>query len=195
MNATDGDTAVVILAGGMATRFPGKLEVALDGEPLWRRAYRNARATGWPVYIAGSERFSPALADSVSASMLIDRWPGGGPLRALVSACESIGHTRVFALAADEPRAGARLIATLARAWQAGDEAVVPQHDDRIEPLAALYLRTALLREATVLLAQENASMHALLERIRTRFATVSASYFSNVNTPEDLRRVEGIAQ
>jgi molybdopterin-guanine dinucleotide biosynthesis protein A len=195
VNAADGDTAVVILAGGMATRFPGKLEVVLDGEPLWLRAYRNACATGWPVYVAGSKKFSPALAGSSSAPLLVDRWPGGGPLRALASACAFIGHTRVLALAADEPRAGAGLIAALDRAWRAGDEAVVPRHGDRIEPLAALYLRTALVREATVLLATQNASMHALLERMRTRFATVSASYFSNVNTPEDLRRVGGIAR
>ena len=147
------------------------------------------------MYVAGSERFTPAIAGSVPAPMLIDRWPGGGPLRALVSACESLEHQRVFALAADEPRVDAELVASLALAWQPGDEAVVPRHDGRIEPLAALYLRSALLREASALLAQGNASMHALIERIRTRFATVSGSYFTNVNTPEDLRRVARIAR
>jgi molybdopterin-guanine dinucleotide biosynthesis protein A len=183
------DTAIVILAGGLATRFPGKLEHSIDGEPMLLRVYRNARATGWPVYVAGSNQFSPAMAGRLAARMLIDRWPGGGPLRALFSACESIGHARVFALAADEPRVDAALVRSLAAAWQPGDEAVVPRHHDRIEPLAALYLRAAVRRETGALLAQGNAAMGALVERIQTRFVTVSESYFANVNTPEDLRR------
>ncbi len=187
--------AIVILAGGLATRFPGKLERPLDGEPILMRVYRNARATGLPVYIAGSERFTPSIAGKLPAPMLIDRWPGGGPLRGLLSACESLRHERIFALAADEPRVDADLLAALAAAWQPGDEAVVPRHDGRIEPLAAFYLRGALVREAGALLAQGNASMHALVERLRTRFATAAASYFTNVNTPEDLRRAARIAR
>ncbi len=194
MNGTY-DDAIVILAGGPATRFPGKLERRLDGEPILVSVFRNARATGLPVYIAGSERFTPSIAGELPAAMLVDRWPGGGPLRALVSACEALKCERIFAVAADEPRVGPDLLAELAVAWQPGDEAVVPRHDGRIEPLAAFYLRSALVREAGALLAQGNASMRALVERLRTRFATASPSYFTNVNTPEDLRRIASIAR
>ena len=51
-------------------------------------------------------------------------------------------------------------------------------------------LRSAFVREAQSLLSQTNASMRALVERLRARFVTVDASYFTNVNTPEDLRRL-----
>jgi molybdopterin-guanine dinucleotide biosynthesis protein A len=190
MKQRSADAAIVILAGGLATRFPGKLERSLHGVSLLQRVCRNARATGLPAYIAGSEQFSPAIAADCDLPMLVDRWPGGGPLRALYSACASIDQERVFALAADEPLVGPELIASLAGAWQPGDEAVVPRHDDRIEPLAALYLRAAVLREVGALLASGNEAMGALISRIGVRFVTLSQAYFVNVNTPADLRRV-----
>jgi molybdopterin-guanine dinucleotide biosynthesis protein A len=186
------DTAIVILAGGLATRFPGKLERLFDGEPMLLRVYHNARATGMPVYVAGNARFAPAIADRLRVPFLVDRWPGGGPLRALFSACESIGHARVFALAADEPLADAALLQRIAGAWLPGDDAVVPRHHHRIEPLVALYVREAVLRGTGELPANGRHSMHALVDRIQTRFVDVSDSYFANVNTPDDLRRATG---
>ncbi|MEO6835338.1 MAG: molybdenum cofactor guanylyltransferase [Candidatus Tumulicola sp.] len=189
MSGRGGDTAIVILAGGAATRFPGKLERCIDGEPMLLRVYRNARATAWPVYIAGGGSFAPEIAARLDAPALADRWPGGGPLRALLSACEAIGYDRVFALAGDEPRADRTLLEALAAAWQAGDEAVVPEHGGRIEPLAALYARTAVLRAGRMAIAWGDDAMRALVERAKTRFVPVSQSYFVNVNTPEDLRR------
>ncbi|MGA8532524.1 MAG: molybdenum cofactor guanylyltransferase [Candidatus Tumulicola sp.] len=184
------DAAIVLLAGGMATRFPGKLAQPIDGEPMLQRVYRNARATGLPVYVAGSVQFGPAGAARPDAPILADRWPGGGPLRALFSACQSIAYARVFALAADEPQVGPALIRRLVAAWRAGDEAVVPVHGKRIEPLAALYVRNAVLRETGALLADGNESMRALLNAIQARLVTVSPSHFANVNTPGDFRRV-----
>ena len=189
-----GDVAILILAGGRATRFPGKLEHPIFGVPLLQRVYANASATGLPVYLAGSNAFSPALAHRLNVRMLADRWPGGGPLRALISACASIDRPLVFALAGDEPDVDAPLIESLTAAWQPGDEAVIPQHDAGIEPLVALYSRDAVAREAPQLLAQANASMHALLGRMRARFVRVAGSYFTNVNAPADAVRINGMA-
>lgn len=184
------DDAAVVLAGGRSTRFPGKLEQRINGETMLERVCRNARETGLPVYVSGSWKFSPAIARHLDLPVLDDRWPGGGPLRALVSACDAIACRRVFVVAGDEPRAGVALYRTLDAAWQPDDEAVVPRHGEQAEPLAALYSRDALLREGGALLARGNAAMHALIERLRARFVAVSATYFTNVNAPEDLKRL-----
>jgi len=48
------DAAVVILAGGEASRFPGKLESDAGGGPLLLRVYRNVRDIG-PVFISANE--------------------------------------------------------------------------------------------------------------------------------------------
>ena len=183
------DTAIVILAGGNATRFPGKLERRIDGEPMLLRVYRHARATGWPVYVAGKGWNAPEIDAQLDSPVLTDRRPGNGPLQAFLSACDAIECERIVALAADEPFVDARLLADLAAAWRPGDEAVAPEHDGRFEPLAALYLRSAVRRESAPLIEGGSRAMRALIGRLQTRFVAVPDRYFANVNTPQDLHR------
>ena len=186
-----GAQAVVVLAGGRATRFPRKLERTIGGEAMLTRVCRNAIETGLPVYVSGSTEFSPQLVRHLNLPVLQDRWPGAGPLRALLSAAQSLDCDRIVALAGDEVSAGPALFRTLDAAWRAGDEAAVPRHGSAVEPLAALYARLALVREAGALLDLGDESMHALVARLRTRFVNVSGAYFANINTPEDAERVE----
>jgi molybdopterin-guanine dinucleotide biosynthesis protein A len=182
--------AILILAGGRASRFPGKLEALVDGEPLVLRAFRAARATGWPVYVSAQGPFPAEIDRRLDCPVLVDREPWGGPLRALHSACEAIVHERIFVLAADLPRVDATLLERVAAAWLPGDDAVVPRHDGRLEPLVAIYSRSAILAESFTLFGEPRASMHDLIERIDARFLDVEHAYFANVNTPADLAAV-----
>jgi molybdenum cofactor guanylyltransferase len=182
------ETAILLLAGGKSERFPGKLEHAIEGEPMIVRVYRKLRVSQWPIYVAGKP-FSAHVGAQLDAPLLIDRWPGSGPLAALFSACDTLRAERVFAIAADQPQLDAGVLQRLHAAWQSGDEAVVPEHDGRIEPLAALYARAAVLREGSALVEQGNAAMHSLVERIAARFVPMRAEYFHNVNTAADLPR------
>jgi molybdopterin-guanine dinucleotide biosynthesis protein A len=56
-----------------------------------------------------------------------------------------------------------------------------------IEPLAALYLRRAVLRESRDLRNRRDAAMRDLIERLETRFVPMDAKHFYNVNRPSDL--------
>ena len=96
------NTAIVLLAGGEARRFPGKLEFGVAGRPMLAHCYDRMRAAGWPVYIAAKGSFSRALDELLLAPALIDRRPGEGPLSALLSACALIRAERIFAVAADQ---------------------------------------------------------------------------------------------
>ncbi len=180
-------TAVILMAGGRARRFPGKLEHVIDGRSMLARCFDGVRAAGWPVYVAAASSFSRGLDAHLDATFLIDRRPGGGPLRAFLSACAAIHAQRIFAVAGDQPRLDARLLLALAAAWRAGDEAVVPQHDGRIEPLVALYSRRAILREGFELRRTADGAMRDLIARIAARFVDFDAHYFHNVNRVEDL--------
>ena len=181
--------AILILAGGNARRFPGKLERTIGGAPMIVRVYDAMRATARPVYVAGKGTFPPAIDARLECPLLVDRRPGSGPLSALISACGTIAHERVFAIAADEPLVDASVLERLADAWQPGDRAAVPEHDGRIEPLAALYATSSVLHEGFTLAGQDRASMHDLIERLDARRVPVPGRYFANVNTPADLRR------
>ena len=57
----------------------------------------------------------------------------------------------------------------------------------RIEPLAALYDRRAILREGSTLLRGGRSAMHALVERLTARFVPLDKCYFHNVNREADL--------
>ncbi len=179
--------AILVLAGGRASRFPGKLEALLDGEPLVLRAFRTARASGWPVYLSAQAPFGGEIDRRLDCPILVDRQPWGGPLRALHSACQTIAQERIFVLAADLPRVDTGLLERIAQAWMPDDEAVVPRHDGKLEPLVALYARSAVVRESFSLFGEPRSSMHDLIERIDVRFLDVEARYFANVNTPADL--------
>jgi molybdenum cofactor guanylyltransferase len=181
--------AVVILAGGEATRFPGKLERDTGGEPLLLRVYRNVRGN-WPVYIAAKGSFPTDIDARLECPVLVDRWPTRGPLAALLSACGALREDRIFAVAADLPHVDRALLERLAGAWMPGDEAVVPSRDGRLEPLAALYDRRALLEAGFAAFSQGRAAMHDLVERLRTRFVSMPAGALLNVNFPADLQGV-----
>jgi molybdopterin-guanine dinucleotide biosynthesis protein A len=159
--------AVVLLAGGEATRFPGKLERDAGGEPLLLRVYRNVRGT-WPVYIAAKGSFPAEIDARLECPVLVDRWPTRGPLAALLSACGALREDRIFAVAADLPQVDRALL----------------------EPLAALYDLRALLEAGFAAFSQGRAAMHDLVERLRTRFVPIPGGALLNVNFPADLQGV-----
>ncbi len=182
------DAAIVILAGGMASRLPGKLEREIGGEPLLVRVFERLGGR-WPIAIAARGGFPPELDERLACPVVIDRWPGAGPLGALVSAAGALRAPRIFAVAGDLPLIERTALERLDAAWTPQDEAVVYRHDGRLEPLAALYDRAALLREGFALLREGKGAMQALIERLRSRIISGDDRWFLNVNTPEDLLR------
>jgi molybdopterin-guanine dinucleotide biosynthesis protein A len=179
--------AIVLLAGGEASRFPGKLGHPIEGRPMLTRCLDRLRASGRPVYVAARGSFPATLEAQIDAPLIVDRHPGAGPLRAFLDACAVIRAERLFAIAADQPNIDAGFIARVSAAWQKGDEAVVPEHDGNVEPLAAVYDRRAALREGFGLRATRNHGVRDLIARLRARFVQCPSDYFRNVNRLEDL--------
>ena len=186
------EIGVVILAGGGATRLPKKLELEAGGVPMLVRVYRNV-SPGRKTYISCAGSFSPQIDALLDCPMVVDRWPGRGPLGGLVSTMEVMETPLVFAVAGDAPFIDSAFIDRLADAWKAGDEAVIPAHPGkarkRLEPLAALYDRTAFLREGMKALGSGDESLHATVEKMRVREFPIGHEderLFTNVNTAAD---------
>lgn len=185
--------AVVILAGGQATRFPGKLESDAGGVPLLLRVYRNVRSTG-PVYVSANEPFGEAIARELDCLIIADTRPGLGPLGGLVSTFEVLPQTRCFAVAGDSPLLDGEALGELLAAWEDGLEAVVAERDGRLEPLCGLYDRAAFLREGIRELKTGSGAVTAVVERLRHRRVRLSDERrLANVNTSADRDALLGL--
>jgi molybdopterin-guanine dinucleotide biosynthesis protein A len=182
---------VVLLAGGEATRLPGKLELDAGGLPLVVRVLRNVRAAG-PVYISANRSFPPHIDMALDCPVIIDRWPGRGPLAGLVSALELVREPWFFTVAADAPLVDAGVVRELAAAWEPGIQAVVPVNEaGRLEPLCALYERVAFLEAAGEAAARGSGGVAAVVERLQAKRVRLSDErVFANVNTAADRRAI-----
>ena len=122
---------------------------------------------------------------------MLDGGDGGGPLAGLVSALQASPHELCAAVAVDMPDIDTDLLLALA-AWCAGHDAAVPISDRGVEPLHAVYARSALdrLRAAAV---SPDVSIRGGLRRLRVCYVTgsslgASPGFARNLNTPGDVR-------
>jgi molybdopterin-guanine dinucleotide biosynthesis protein A len=187
---------IVVLAGGDATRLPGKLSLPVDGEPMLARVLRVMSATGAPCLVAAGARSPEALGTNFEIPVVYDDRPGEGPLAALASAARAV-HTPFFlAVAGDMPGVDAAFVARIVAAAGAArwPDAIVPRHaDGTIEPLAALYKREPWVVAARAALARGRRNVSAALDGLRVvYYDTVPEDEpaLANVNTPSDYERL-----
>jgi molybdopterin-guanine dinucleotide biosynthesis protein A len=178
--------AVVILAGGRATRFPGKLERDIDGVPMVVRVFRSF-ADRFDVIVSCASPLARSLDARLPCPRVYDRSPDGGPLGGMLSACQALRARRLFVVAGDQPDVDASVFDELDAAWRDGDEAAVPEHSGGIEPLAALYDRRALLRVGKPAFEGGRKAVRAVLNELSTRRVPMSPDRFRNINTPSQL--------
>jgi molybdopterin-guanine dinucleotide biosynthesis protein A len=189
MSSADAPIAVVILAGGAASRLPGKLEMRAGGDPLLVRVYRNVREAG-AVYVSAAGGFPPEIDRALECPIIVDRWPKRGPLAALYNVLPKVREARVLVVAGDAPFVDAGLADALRAEWEPGCQAVVPVNQAGVlEPLCALYDRAALLEAAREVLAGGSGGVAAAVERLHAKRVRLSNErVFANVNTAADCR-------
>jgi len=185
-------SAVCILAGGEATRLPGKLALAVGDVPMLVRVYRNV-SPGRETWLSTKGPLPDAIAAHVGAPQVVDRWPLRGPLSGLISTLSEMKAEWVFAVAGDAPLVDTAFIDRLETHLAPEYDAIVPMHEEtkRIEPLAALYRRAAFVREGMPVLLGGEGTLRLVIDRLRTRFVPVRDEVaFANVNTPADYAKI-----
>lgn len=189
---------VVLLAGGPATRLPGKLGLDVDGEPMLVRAYRRLTLTGWPCVISVRAPLAAPMPGDAPYQVALDDVPNGGPLAGLRAAAGLVRTPLMFAAAADLPNLSAAFAVKLIAAYDGVQprepDAVLPTWPDgKVEPLAALYDTQAYARGAAAALAAGRRKVTAALDGLDVlAYAVRSEDEIAllNVNTPQDYAQL-----
>lgn len=182
--------AVILLAGGEATRLPGKLYLDAGDLPLLVRVYRNVSA-GRTTTVSCKGALPYEIGLLIDAPTVVDRWPLRGPLSGLLSTMSELRAPWVFAAAGDAPFIDAAFIDRLEALIAPGDEAIVPRRlageETLTEPLASLYSREAFLREGLPVLSAGNGGVRTVIDRLSTHYVDIDDDrIFANVNTPDE---------
>ena len=196
------EVTIVLLAGGKATRLPGKLTRPIGDEPMIVRVYRRLASTGRPCIVSVREPLPAALAQHISALTVEDAYGDVGPLGALASAVVHVRTPLLFAAAGDLPNVDSGVVDALEERYRqetqrsgVAPDVILPRHaNGDVEPLAALYDTAALRTSAVRALAQGRNKVARALEGLRVTYYDITAreaAKFVNVNTADDLAGIQ----
>lgn len=182
------DTTLIILAGGRGRRLDRgeKAFVEVAGRPLIHRVLDLHERFAATVLVANP---TPAL-EALGLPLYPDRIPKAGAPGGVATGLEICRTPWACVLACDMPTVNPRVLAAL---WDLRDgfDAVVPEAAGRLHPLHAFY-RAATVSAVARSVAETGGSMQDLLEEVNARIEPIAdAASVANVNTPEDLARVE----
>jgi molybdenum cofactor guanylyltransferase len=180
----------VVLAGGAGRRLGGaKATVAVGGAPLVGYPVAALRAVVGEVAIqAKPDTALPALA---GVAIWTEPAQPRHPLVGLVHALERAAPRGVLVCAGDMPFVSAALLSRIA--GTPGGAAVVAAAGGRIHPLLAYYRPVALGALRDALERHPDDSLTAAVQTLGPVVLEVPEIELTNVNTPEDLRRVEAL--
>lgn len=187
---------IAVQAGGKSSRMgEDKALIRLAGIPLIERVLARIDGLADEILITTNR---PETLAHLNLRMAGDEVPGAGALHGLKTALDAARGELVLVLSCDTPFVSRELLEhLLSRAHEA--DAIVPKHDDKYEPLQAVYNRARCLPEVeAALLASERRmvsfypQVHVLPieEHVLSELDPSGLSFF-NVNTAEDLERAE----
>ncbi|WP_422931303.1 molybdenum cofactor guanylyltransferase [Singulisphaera sp. PoT] len=148
------------------------------------------------IVVAAAGQECPSLPSTVT--LVHDRVAGQGPLEGLDTGLAALSSNPEFlyATAADTPFLVPEWIARL-RELIGPHDAAIPEVDDKLHPLAALYRTTPLIHEVNSLRRDNQRRLMLLATHLRTRFVTPDElrivdpplQSLRNINFPEDYER------
>lgn len=196
---------VAIQAGGESRRMGrSKATVAFLGRPLIERIVERVAPVADEIVITTNEAENLAFLDELNLDcelrLVPDVYEERGALRGLYSALSAASNPCVAVVACDMVFASASLIAHEAVALQMRRaDAIVPCNKFGFEPFHALYRVDACLPAIADAIEQGKVRARDFYEQVNlSRFeredmekAVPGGGCFANVNTPEELARME----
>jgi molybdopterin-guanine dinucleotide biosynthesis protein A len=184
----------LLLAGGRARRMGGEDKglLPLAGQPLAAWAFKNLSAQVDSLLISANrnhERYRELGAEVVSDTL----GDFSGPLAGFAAGLAQIQTPWLVTVPCDSPLVVPDYVSRLWAAIEPGGiDAVVAHDGNRLQPVFSL-LRRGVLGDLEAFLDLGERKIDLWLERLSWRIVDFSDApdMFLNVNTPEDLARVE----
>ncbi len=185
--------SAAILAGGRGVRMGGpKPTLEVGGRRLIDRAVEVCQEVFERVVVVRGDPRRPPI-PGLGVPQLPDAWPGYGALGGVHAALRACNVDGVLILASDMPSMEAGFLRELVD-QDDGADVLVPRSRSGLQPLAAVYRRSCLpVVEAS--LREDIRQIIAFYPKVRVLEYGVDdrEELFTNVNTPEDLRRARGL--
>lgn len=189
------DVAGVVLAGGKSRRYgSNKAFARLGGIPLIERILKVIGSTFLHIYIITNSREEYAY---LGFPMYEDLIKGLGPVGGIYTALKMMGQRGGFFVGCDVPLLNQGLIRYIVER-SSGYDVVMPKVGDYVEPLHAYYGKGCIAQIERIIEEGEY-KVSSFLNQVRVLYITEEEIRrfdprllcFNNVNTPEDLRRLE----
>lgn len=186
-----------ILAGGRSRRMGSdKALLVLKGKPVLWHVIERAALPGAAIILIANE---PEKYASFSLPIFPDAKPGAGSLGGLYTALAHSPTDYVLCVACDMPLLNTNLLIYLA-GLREGYDAVVPRIEGRPEPFHAVYRKTC-LEPIRSRLERGQLRVSDFYQDVSTRYVEEAdlrqidpeLHSFLNINTPDDLARLQAL--
>jgi molybdopterin-guanine dinucleotide biosynthesis protein A len=184
------DISGVILAGGAGKRFKGitKANLVIDGKTIISRISETINDIFNEIIIVTN---TPDEFNNFSQYRIVeDHYKGRGPLGGIHAALRASENDSVFIFAADMPFLDKKLINSQISYYLANIcDALVPEINNNIEPLHAIYHKTVLKVLEDYLSGSHDNAVHRFLKKLNVSYLKIEESEesyraFTNINNP-----------
>ncbi len=193
---------VVIQAGGESRRMgQDKGLLPFLGRPLIERVMERVRPLADEVLVTTNR---PENYGFLGVPLFSDQIPGRGALGGLYTALFAAGQPLVAVVACDMPFVSAPLLAAERDLLElTRSDAVVPRTEGGSEPFHAVYRRETCLPAVETVLKADKWRVDSWFDLVQLRWLQPAEALaydplgraFWNVNTPEEFRQVEALAE
>lgn len=189
----------IILAGGKSTRMgQDKVFIPFQGVPLIERILTIITPLFAEIIIVAPQ---VSNFEKYPVKAVEDLYPDGGALGGLYTGLYYATNPWVFVTACDTPFLSAKLMGALMK--KAEDcQVVIPRTAEGLQPLCALYHKDC-LGPIKALLEQGELKIIEFFPQVKVHYFEetelaalgLSPQIFFNINTPQDLKKAESLAQ
>ncbi len=182
-----------ILAGGKAERLPNKQFLPLNGKPLISHVIDAAGDYFSEILVIAKkeqeEKLEELIQNKKQAKLILENPADFSPWNGIKTAVQNTEAEWIFLLACDMPFVRSELFGLLALKINPDIDCIIPR-TDRLQPLCALYRKTALNK------APMEGSITRFAESLRKEVVHISKEksfWLFNINTNEDFEKAKGI--